>query len=64
MAAPDTGEIYKQRAATAETINADFKCKRNLERFLVRGLHKTLTVAVLTALTYNFTRVIRMGWTL
>jgi len=64
MGAPETGEIYKQRAATAETVNADFKCKHNLDRFLVRGLHKTLTVSVLTALAYNLTRVIRMGWTL
>lgn len=64
MAAPETKEIYKQRAATAETINADFKCKRNLDRFLVRGLSKTLTVAVLTALAYNFTTVINRGWTL
>ena len=64
MAAPETREIYQQRAATAETVNADFKCKRNLDRLLVRGLGKTLTVAVLTALAYNFTRVINMGWSL
>jgi transposase len=54
--------IYKERAATAETVNADLKTWRGLDRLLVRGLAKVLMVATWSALTYNLTRAIRMGW--
>jgi transposase len=46
-------EIYKERAATIETINADLKTYRGLERFLVRGLGKVKCVALWSALAYN-----------
>lgn len=46
-------EIYKERASTSETINADVRCHRGLSPFLVRGLDKVLCVALWSALAYN-----------
>lgn len=48
--------IYKQRASTIETINAEMRCLRGLNCFRVRGLHKARRVAVWTAFTYNILR--------
>ncbi len=62
MASPEGKEIYRHRAATAETINADLKTWRGLDRLLLRGLSKVLTVALWSALTYNLMRAIRMHW--
>ncbi len=53
MATDDAKEIYKQRAATAETVNADLRCHRGLDRFLVRGTVKALSVTLWAVLTYN-----------
>jgi IS5 family transposase len=55
-------QIYQQRCATAETVNADLKAWRGLDRLRVRGLIKVNVVALLTALTYNLLRCIRMQW--
>ena len=52
--------IYKQRAATAETVNADAKAHRGLDRLAVRGLGKVLGSASLFALTYNLLRLITL----
>jgi transposase len=46
-------EIYKQRAATSETVNADAKAHRGLTRLSVRGLDKARCVALWFALAYN-----------
>lgn len=46
-------EIYKQRAAVAETVNADLRTWRGLDRMPVRGLAKAQSVALLAAITYN-----------
>jgi DDE family transposase len=54
--------IYQQRAATAETINADTKTYRGLDRLLVRGLPKVLFAGLWSALTYNVLRIISKGW--
>ena len=62
MASPEAQIIYKQRAATVETINGDLKTYRGLDRLLVRGAAKVLTVALWSALTYNLMRAISMGW--
>ena len=62
MASPQGQAIYNQRAATAETVNADLKTWRGLNRLLVRGSAKVLTVAIWAALAYNVMRTIRMGW--
>jgi len=62
MASAEGKEIYNERVATAETVNADLKTWRGLDRLLVRSLSKVLTVALWSALTYNLMRAIRMGW--
>ena len=53
MGTPEAQAIYKLRAQTAETINADVRTWRGLGRFLVRGLAKVQCVALWAALTYN-----------
>jgi hypothetical protein len=62
MASAEGQEIYKEHTATAETVNADPKTWRGLDRLVVRGLSKELTVALWSALTYNLMRAIRTGW--
>jgi hypothetical protein len=44
---------YRWRAATSETVNAELKALRGLDRFLVRGLRKVKCVALWCALAYN-----------
>ena len=61
MGTEEAKEIYKQRAATAETVNADAKEHRALDTFAVRGLVKALGTASLFALTYNILRLITLG---
>ncbi len=61
MATDEAKEIYKHRAATAETVNADAKQHRALDSFAVRGLPKALASASLFALTYNILRLITIG---
>lgn len=53
--------IYKQRAATAETVNADAKQHRGLDSLPVRGKQRVLGSACLFALTYNILRLITLG---
>ena len=53
--------IYKQRAATAETVNADAKQHRGLDSLAVRGVDKALGTASMFALTYNILRLITLG---
>ncbi len=53
MAEPKSKEIYKQRAAVAETVNADLRTWRGLDQIPVRGLARARSVALLAALTYN-----------
>jgi transposase len=55
-------QIYLERAATAETVNADLKTWRGLDRLLLRGTTKVLMVATWSALAYNLMRAIRMDW--
>ena len=53
MASDEGQKIYRQRAATSETINADLRSYRGLTQFTVRGLHKARCVALWCALAYN-----------
>jgi transposase len=46
-------QIYKERAATAETLNAEARVKLGLSRLTVRGVAKVTSVALLVALTHN-----------
>lgn len=61
MGTDEAKEIYKQRAATAETVNADAKQHRGLDAFAVRGLGKALGSASLFALTYNILRLLTLS---
>ena len=53
MASEEGKEIYKQRAATSETVNADLRSYRGLGPLTVRGLSKIKCVALWCALAYN-----------
>lgn len=53
MASEEGKEIYKQRAATSETVNADLRSYRGLTQFTVRGLNKIKCVVLWCALAYN-----------
>jgi transposase len=52
MGTAEAKEIYKERAATAECVNAQAR-NRGLVQFLVRGLHKVRTVALWFAVVNN-----------
>jgi hypothetical protein len=52
-------DIYKQRAATAECVNAQAR-NRGLTRFLVRGTDKVRAVVLWHALAHNMA----CGWRL
>jgi transposase len=53
MSSAEGKEIYKQRAATSETVNADLRSYRGLTQITVRGLAKARCVALWCALAYN-----------
>jgi D-lyxose ketol-isomerase len=46
MASDEGQKIYRQRAATSETINADLRSYRGLTQITVRGLDKARCVAL------------------
>jgi transposase len=52
-------EIYKQRAATAECVNAIAR-GRGLSQFLVRGVNKVKAVALWYALAHNLMRAVTL----
>jgi transposase len=53
MASEEGQQIYKQRASTSETINADLRTHRGLTPMTVRGTSKMRCVALWCALAYN-----------
>lgn len=53
MSSEQGKEIYKQRASTSETVNADLRTYRGLSPIMVRGLAKAKSVALWCALAYN-----------
>jgi transposase len=55
MATEQAKTIYKERASTAECVNAQAR-NRGLYRFLVRGIRKTRAVTLLFALAHNMMR--------
>ena len=55
MASEEAREIYKQRAATAECVNAQAR-NRGLLRMPVRGLTKVRSVVGLFVLAHNLLR--------
>lgn len=56
MQDPEAKEIYKQRAATAELVNAQAR-NRGMQRMPVRGLSKVRSVVGLFALAHNLLRM-------
>jgi hypothetical protein len=46
-------QIYKERASTSETVNADLRTHRGLTQLTVRGLAKAKCAALWCALAYN-----------
>ena len=61
MATEEAHLIYRERAATAETVNGDLRAWRSLDRFLVRGKRKVLCVLLWNALTYNILRWVALA---
>jgi hypothetical protein len=59
MATPEAKEIYKERASTAECVNAAAR-NRGMRQFLVRGLRKVRCVALLFALAHNLMRTVSL----
>jgi hypothetical protein len=57
MGTPEAKEIYKQRASTAECVNAIAR-NRGLQQFLVRGVEKVRCVALWLALAHNVMRTL------
>jgi transposase len=53
MKSEEGKQIYKQRAATSETVNAELRSWRGLGRLPVRGLAKARCLALWCALAYN-----------
>jgi len=60
MQTPEAKKTYRLRAATSETVNADAKTHRGLDRLTVRGLQNVLSAASLFALTYNILRYVAL----
>jgi transposase len=61
MGSAEGQAIYRERAATAETVNADLKTWRTLDRLLVRGKRKALCVLLWNALAYNILRWVALA---
>ena len=57
MATPEAMEIYKERASTAECVNAQAR-NRGLRQFNIRGLKKIRAVALWYVLAHNLNRVV------
>jgi hypothetical protein len=56
MSTDEAKEIYKERAATSECVNAQIRERYGLRQFGVRGLAKQLMVALMVAITHNLLR--------
>lgn len=59
MASDEAKAIYRQRAATAECVNALAR-NRGLQRFLVRGLRKVKAVVLWYVLAHNLMRAVAL----
>lgn len=60
MGTPEARVIYKERAATAECVNAQAR-NRGLRQLCLRGLAKARTLALWYAVTHNLARAIALG---
>ena len=60
MGGSEAKDIYRQRAATAECVNAIAR-GRGLMRFVVRGLNKVKAAALWYALAHNLMRAVALA---
>jgi transposase len=60
MSLPEAQQIYRDRAATAECVNAQAR-NRGLTRMPVRGLPKVRCIALLYALAHNLMRIVALA---
>ena len=60
MGTAEAKEIYKERASTAECVNAQAR-NRGLRQFLVRGTTKVKAVLLWYALAHNLMRALALG---
>lgn len=60
MATDEAKELYKDRAATAECVNAQAR-NRGLQRMPVRGLAKVKCVVLLYVLAHNLMRMVKLA---
>jgi transposase len=60
METEEAKEIYKERAATAECVNAHAR-RYGLTQLLLRGADKVLSVLLLAAITHNLLRWIQLS---
>jgi len=60
MGTPEAQAIYKERAATAECVNAQAR-NRGLRQLAVRGLAKARVIALWYALAHNLMRALALG---
>lgn len=63
MSTDEAKDIYKQRASTAECVNALAR-ERGLTRLRVRGLAKTKSALLMYALAHNLMRMVKLAPTL
>jgi transposase len=61
MATEEAKAIYKDRAATAERVNADLREHRGLTKLRVRGLDRVRPVILLMVLAYNLGHLVAVG---
>lgn len=61
MATEEAKAIYKDRAATAERVNADLREHRGLTKLRVRGLDRVRPVILLMVLAYNLGHLAAAG---
>ena len=61
MATEEAKALYKQRPSIAEFPNAECR-NRGLHQFPVRGLAKAKAVALWHAVTFNFMRMLQLGY--
>lgn len=60
MGTPEAQALYKERAATAECVNAQAR-NRGLRQFAVRGAAKVRVIALWYALAHNLMRAVALG---
>jgi len=60
METAEAKEVYKERAATAECVNAHAR-RYGLRQLMVRGTQKVLSVLLLVAITHNLLRWIALS---